>query len=125
MHTVHCKLFLVLTCASIFAACAGMQQVHLGIPAYAAPKFFVSLEAVGHSRGLMVSKHPDSLNLRTPDGDWLQYMVQQDAINLVLLPNTKGLSEEQIRMRQGQLRTLSDVIVAEARQRAEQTRAFE
>jgi hypothetical protein len=115
----------LLACTSGLTACAGMQQVQLGIPAAVAPKFFFHLEVVGKARGLMVSKHPDSLHLRTQEGDWLQYMVQQDAINLVMLPNTKNLTEEQIQARQARLRDLSQAMVAEARERASQNKAFE
>jgi len=43
----------------------------------------------------------------------------------VMLPSVKGRSEDQIRDRQGQLRQLSEAMVAEARARAEQVRAFE
>lgn len=123
--TIIRTITVALICSAVLPACAGMQQVQLGIPAYVAPKFFFHLEAVGKARGLMVSKQPESLHLRTPRGDWLQYMVQQDAINLVMLPNTKGLSEEQIRERQNELRAQSEAMVAEARTRSEQTKAFE
>ncbi len=123
--TIRAITFALFCSAAVLPACAGMQQVQLGIPAYVAPKFFFHLEAVGKARGLMVSKHPESLHLRTPRGDWLQYMVQQDAINLVMLPNTQGLSEEQIRERQNELRAQSESMVAEARLRSEQAKAFE
>ncbi len=126
MIRIHRFTVVVLGMAIVtLTACAGMQQVQLGIPADVAPRFFFHVEAAGRARGLSVSKHPDSVNLRTRQGDWLQYMVQQDAINLVLLPNTKGLSEPQIRERQAELRALSDSIVAEARSRASQAKAFE
>lgn len=108
-----------------FAACAGMQQHSLGLPATAAPRFFVHMESVGRSHGLMASRHPDALHLRTAQGDWLQYVVQQDQINLVLLPNTEGLSPEQIHQRQARLKALSDRMVAEARAQAKQAWAFE
>jgi hypothetical protein len=114
-----------ITCLVFLAACAGMQQHPVGLPATAAPRFFVHLESVGRSRGMMISRHPDSLHLRTAQGDWLQYMVQQDQINLVLLPNTKGLSPEQISERQMRLKALSDELVESARTQAVQARAFE
>jgi hypothetical protein len=107
------------------AACAGMQQHSLGLPSTVAARFFAHMESVGRSRGMMISRHPDSLHLRTAGGDWLQYMVQQDQINLVLLPNTEGLSEDQIHQRQARLKALSDELVARARSQAEQARAFE
>lgn len=115
-----CVLWIV-----VVPACAGMRQYTIGVPAYVAPNFFAHLESVGQARGFGISRHPTSLNLRTPEGDWLQYMIHGEQIDLVLLPNVKGLSEDQIRQRQAQLKTLSDEMVSQARSQAVQTKAFE
>jgi hypothetical protein len=119
------RTIIVISIVVSLAACAGMQQHSIGLPATAAPRFFVHLESVAQSRGMMISRHRDSLHVRTAQGDWLQYMVQQDQINLVLLPNTKGLSPEQIRQRQARLKALSDELVESARAQAKQAWAFE
>src|SRR5262245_18143740 len=99
-------------------SCAGMRQYALGIPSSAAPQFFPAMEAAGTNHGLTISKHPDSLHLRTAEGDWLQYMIHGNQIDLVILPETSGLTDDQIASRQTKLKALSDELVAEAQSTA-------
>jgi hypothetical protein len=88
-------------------------------------KFFASMEAVGSAHGMMISRHPDSLNLKTAAGDSLQYMIKQDHIDIVVIANTDGLTEAQIEARKTELFGLSDKLVAEARSNAAQANVFE
>src|SRR5262249_49875023 len=106
-------------------ACAGMRQYPLGIPSSAAPQFFPAMEVAGTNHAMTVSKHPDSLHLRTPEGDWLQYMIKGSQIDLVILPETTGLTDEQIASRQAKLKALSDQLIAEAQGTAERAKSFQ
>jgi magnesium-transporting ATPase (P-type) len=101
------------------------SRVNEMIPSSSAPKFFASMEAVGAAHGMMISRHPDSLNLKTSAGDWLQYMIKQDRIDIVVIANTDGLTEAQIEARKTELFGLSDKLVAEARSNAAQSKVFE
>ena len=102
-----------------------MAEYPLGIPASSTSKFYAAMEAVAASRGMMISKHPTSLNVQTKDGDWLQYMQRQDALVLVVIADTEGLSDAQIEERKAQLKALSDELVAEARKTAWEAKAFD
>ena len=73
----------------------------------------------------MISKHPGSLNVQTADGDWLQYMMRQDAMVLVVIADTEGLTDAQIEERKAKLKALSDELVAEARKTAWEAKAFD
>ena len=109
----------------VVAACAGMQSYPLGLRANAAPKFFPSLKAAAEARHMLVSEHPNSLNVNVAEGDWLQYMVQRDQINLVVKTGTDGKTSEQVQKRQTELKAVSDELVADARKNAELNKAFE
>ena len=119
------RSLLVLLTVVWLAACAGVASRPLGIPSSSAPKFFASMESVGAAHGMMISRHPDSLNLKTSEGEWLQYMIKQDRIDIVVIANTDGLTEAQIEARQRELFGLSDKLVAEARSNAAQSKVFE
>lgn len=119
------RSLLVLLTVVWLAACAGVASRPLGIPASSAPRFFASMEAVGAAHGMMISRHPSSLHLKTSTGEWLQYMIKQDRIDIVVLANTDGLTEAQIGARQRDLFALSDQLVAEARSNAAQSKVFE
>lgn len=119
------RLLRALLLALALSACAGMAEYPLGIPASSTPKFYAAMEAVAASRGMMISKHPTSLNVQTKDGDWLQYMQRQDALVLVVIADTEGLSDAQIEERKAQLKALSDELVSEARKTAWEAKAFD
>ncbi|MBK6515576.1 MAG: hypothetical protein IPG04_16060 [Polyangiaceae bacterium] len=119
------RLLCALLLALALSACAGMAEYPLGIPASSTSKFYAAMEAVAASRGMMISKHPTSLNVQTKDGDWLQYMQRQDALVLVVIADTEGLSDAQIEERKAQLKALSDELVSEARKTAWEAKAFD
>jgi hypothetical protein len=116
---------LVLVLALALAGCAGMAEYPIGIPSSSSPKFYASMEAVAAGRGMQISKHPTSLNIQTKQGDWLQYMQRDGSIVLVVIAETEGLSEGQIEQRKGQLKQLSDELMAEAQKTANQASAFD
>ena len=116
---------LTLAAALLLAGCAGMAEYPLGIPASSSPKFYASMESVAAGRGMMISKHPTSLNLQTKDGDWLQYMQRDGTIILLVIAETDGLTDAQIAERKAKLKQLSDELVAEARGIAAQASAFD
>lgn len=102
-----------------------MAQYPTGIPDSSSPKFYAAMELVANERGMMISKHPTSLNVQTKEGDWLQYMQQNGVIVLVVIAETDGLTDDQIEARKAKLKALSDELVAEARKHAEETKAFD
>ncbi|NUP04978.1 MAG: hypothetical protein HOW73_02840 [Polyangiaceae bacterium] len=118
-------------CALVVAAsltvlgCAGMAEYPLGIPSSSSPKFYASMEAVAAKHGMQISRHAESLNIETEDGEWLQYMQRNGVIVLVVVANTDGLSDDQIELRKSDLRKLSDELVREARQTAAEASAFD
>lgn len=118
---------LVFTIALALAAagCAGMAQYPTGIPASSSPKFYAAMELVASERGMTVIKQPTSLNVKTAQGDWLQYMQQSGVINLVVIADTEGLDDAAIEERKAELKRLSDELVSEAAKHAAETRAFD
>ena len=121
------KIQLTLMVLVLFAsaACAGMRAYPTGLRADQSPVFYAHLKAVAEKRSMQYSDHNTSLNVRTERGDWLQFMTKKDVIELVVLPETKGLDDQQIATRQEELRKLGDELIAEAKSMAEESRAFD
>jgi hypothetical protein len=118
--------FIAFCTALSVAGCAGIAEYPLGIPTSSAPKFYAAMTAVASAHGMQISNHPDSLNIETADGDWLQYMQRPNgSISLVVIANTKGLDDDEIETRKTKLKALSDSLVNEARKTASDAKVFE
>ena len=107
------------------SACAGMRSYPTGLRADQSPVFYAHLKAVAEKRNMQYSDHNHSLNVRTEKGDWLQFMTKKDVIELVIIPEVEGLNDAQIAERQEELRKLGDELIAEAKQQAESSKAFD
>ena len=112
-------------CCLLLASCAGMRIYSLGIPSYRASNFFISLESAAKAQGQSAYRGPDGVSVLTAKGDKLIYSVNGDAVSLTVLPNTDGLSKEQLAVRQSELRALNERLVAAARRLARGNKDFD
>lgn len=89
----------------------------VGVSANKAPQFFTELELVAERRGYTVARPSGVVNVKTAEGDWLQYNLnaQKTEVLLTIVPNTENLTDAELTARQEKLRALSDELVAEAK----------
>jgi hypothetical protein len=89
----------------------------IGVSASKAEDFFTQLELAAKRRGYTVARPRGVANVKTAEGDWLQYDLdaQKKEVLLTIVPNADNLSDTEIAARQEKLRALSDELVAEAR----------
>ena len=120
--------FAVLLAFVIFGAvaCASMQSYPIGIPATGGEKFFFHMEREAADRGYSTyrSTNNDSLSV-TVNGGSLRYSVSGDEIYLYTSLAQSDLPPTEERRRHANLKSLSDDLVASARERAEDANVFE
>ena len=106
------------------SACAGMRMYPTGLTAAQAPKVFAALEVAAAERGYEYSNQPTSMNVKTSEG-WIQYMIREGAIDMVILPDTDGLDKPAIAERGQRLKVVGDELLGKAREQAASNAAFD
>jgi hypothetical protein len=109
------------------AGCGSTQRYPLLMPAEAATDLFTHLETEALARRYPVRRGSDWLEVSLPDGDTLQYRVEEQDRNLFLTVtvNASGLGAEATRVRHEQRKKLADELVDAAKASAARGRTFE
>lgn len=76
------------------AGCGTVKQYRLPMSGLAARSTFAPLAACATQQHLESVEHPDSFNVRYDPDTWIQYMIQGDLYNMVIIVG-KGVPEEQ------------------------------
>lgn len=80
--------------AALGAGCGTVKQYRLPVSGFAARSTFAPLAACATQQHLEAVEHPDSFNVRFDPETWIQYMIQGDQYNMVIIVG-KGVPEEQ------------------------------
>ncbi|OGQ89899.1 MAG: hypothetical protein A2289_09310 [Deltaproteobacteria bacterium RIFOXYA12_FULL_58_15] len=78
--------------------------------AVVAPQSFASIAACADERGLQVSEFDDSIHVRVDETAWVQYMIQVDAYNMVLIVDDKVVPPNEIEAKFTAVKTTGDEI---------------
>lgn len=80
--------------AALGAGCGTVKQYRLPVSGFAARSTFAPLAACATQQHLEAVEHPDSFNVRFDPETWIQYMIQGDQYNMIIIVG-KGVPEEQ------------------------------
>lgn len=78
----------------VLPGCGTFKQYRLPVPGYAARGTFLPLAGCATQQHLESVEHQDALNVRYDPETWIQYMIQGDAFNMVIIVG-KGIPEPQ------------------------------
>lgn len=86
--------YLALAAAMMVSACGTARSYRLPLAAAQARVTFSPIAACADQRELQYSEHPDSIHVKTDEVSWVQYMVQNDAYNMVVIVDDSKVGAE-------------------------------
>lgn len=89
------RLSLMLPALVAFAGCAASQTYRLPMDASDAHSSFAQLAYVASNMGLQYAEHPTALNVKYDETTWIQYMVQGQQFNMVIVVDDKLVPPDQ------------------------------
>lgn len=96
--------------AMALAACGAWKSYRLPLDAYKAHDTFAPIAAVAGQEGLQAIEHPDSINVQYDDATWIQFMVQNDQYNMVILVDDKKVPPAELDKRFADAKAKGDEI---------------
>jgi hypothetical protein len=75
----------------VLSACAAASSYRLPINGAEAPRYFQPIGVCAGEAGLTSIQHPSSVNVKYNDSVWIQYMVQGEAYNMVVVGEDPAL----------------------------------
>lgn len=100
-------LFILSTLGLFAVSCATAASYRLATPASEARTTFPAIGACATKQGLESIEHPASFNVKLDAETWIQYMVQQDAFNMVVVVGN-GVPEPERPARSASAKTKGD-----------------
>ncbi|MFC1611350.1 hypothetical protein ACFL6C_10345 [Myxococcota bacterium] len=94
--------------ATLVASCGTFRAHRLPYPAAKAHETFSPIAACADAAGLMVSEHPDSVHVQYDQATWIQFMIQNNAYNMVLAVDDKAVSPNEVAARFDAARSKGD-----------------
>ncbi len=79
---------------AFLSGCGAIKQYRLPVPGSAAHATFAPLAACATQRNLQAMEQPDSFNVKYDPNTWIQFAIQGDQYNMVIVVD-KGVAEEQ------------------------------
>ncbi len=84
--------YLALAAAMMVSACGTARSYRLPLAGHEAHKTFSPIAACADQRSMEYSEHPESIHVKTDEVSWVQYMVQNDAYNMVVIVDDKKVA---------------------------------
>lgn len=100
----------VLVCTVALSGCGAAKSYRLPMAAAQASSTFAPLASCAQARGHEFAEHPDSLNVKFDDATWVQFMIQNDAYNMVIVVDDKVVPAAELDARFGAAKAEGDAM---------------
>lgn len=101
-----------LVCISLVFSCGAAKSYRLPVGVDKARQTFAPIAACADRVGLTISEHPDSIHIRLDDTAWIQYMIQNQQYNMVLIVDEKKVPQNELQKKFDEARAKGDEIFA-------------
>jgi len=98
------------------AACGAARSYRMPIDASQARETFSPIATCAERKGLMISEHPDSIHVKYDETAWIQYMIQNEQYNMVLIVDDKAVTGADLEAKFTEAQKVGDELYACAEQ---------